>query len=527
MKLQSEVKEWTLLPDGQLVETAATKKHSGMDEDDITDNLPPDSYIFSNDKAMLLKKKDFEDIIVSESIPDYEEGKKPSKFKQNSFSSMYFNKNKHTPAEIIKNIQKTHAIITDEEQKHNPFIQLANTMNLEERIPAVELIKEISEHIKPVEEEEIQQYQYGGETYEQKKQRQRDNRDATGQGMLKGAGAGASAGATIGSFFGPGPGTLIGAGIGTVVGSIAGGIGAYATSNKSSKYANRRSNELEQLYKEREARRKEMDNAAMLTTAAKFAMPLPDYKRKDYSEPIRNIDNTLDNIYRDYEQQKQNALAIGTSTNNSTLRNLRGSGLNSAQMQNLSANIAGNNMQIANQVGLDYSNRGKELMLSGLDRKNPLIIAGMEDDVNLTNVEKDALYNRNVSGINEFGTNRQASLGREDQLAVDKFSSKYALENANAAYKDGKMGQWDNTMLGVSNSIQGIGNAYNSANNLANADLTGKFAVDFKGQLEPVMDMSNYRDANGLNITTSGRLRNVNNNFIYEVLPDGTLKRVG
>lgn len=148
MKIQAEVKEWVITEDGQLVQVAATKKHSKMKEDQVTDFLP-NSYVFSNAKFMELHRGDFEDEIVDEKFPRYLEGKKPEVYKKTTFADKYFKADKETPAKIISNIRRAHPIITDEEQTFNPFIQRANDMNKEARQPAIETIMKVSEFIKP------------------------------------------------------------------------------------------------------------------------------------------------------------------------------------------------------------------------------------------------------------------------------------------------------------------------------------------------------------------------------------------
>jgi hypothetical protein len=173
MKIQAETKEWVITEDGQLVQVAATKKHSKMKEDQVTDYLP-NSYVFSNAKFMELHKGDFEDEIVDEKFPRYLEGNKPEIYKKITFAEKYFKADKETPAKIISNIRRAHPVITDEEQTFNPFIQRANDMNKEARQPAIETIMKVSEFIKPdtgdgseiypESEKNPQRFYYGGYT---------------------------------------------------------------------------------------------------------------------------------------------------------------------------------------------------------------------------------------------------------------------------------------------------------------------------------------------------------------------------
>ena len=60
--LQAEKGEWLLTPEGSLVKTNAKQTHKNMDEELVTDYQPAESYIFSNDKEMVINKDFAKDI---------------------------------------------------------------------------------------------------------------------------------------------------------------------------------------------------------------------------------------------------------------------------------------------------------------------------------------------------------------------------------------------------------------------------------------------------------------------------------
>lgn len=453
MKVQTEKNEWVLLPTGELVKVAAKKSHSKMSDEDITDDLPSESYVFSNDKDMKLVKKDFSDLVVGTDVPKYKEGETPKAFKEYTFGDTYFSKDKNTPAELISNIRKKHPLILDEEQKYNPYIQLANTLNNEQRMLPVGLVLNVSEQLRKVneqeenvgqgeimneenfqqeeEEEELSKFKLGGYTRRNPKKLQsgglpsdfwNTQNDSNIGGILGNSISGAGAGAAIGSSFAPGWGTAIGAAVGL-------GSGVYNTV-QSNKEKRNRLGEIKSLYDSRNATSQRMDNVNNLTTLGKLALPSPTYDTIDYTPQTNRIEQTFDNIFRNYDQRKQSALAGNTAQGNTIMRNMNSMGLSPSQASNFAANISGQNIAQGNQVGLQYDNNKDNLTLQRTNMLNPLEIEMENDKVNKQNMQKQEEYNKYLQGINEFGTNQTASLARQDGLNMDAYEMKQGTYNA-------------------------------------------------------------------------------------------------
>jgi len=492
--LQAEHKEWVIIPEtGELVEVAAKTKHSKMDEDEITDYLPEGSYIFSNDKSMKLNKKDFEDVAVSTRIPKYKEGEKPEEYKEYTLADEYFTAKTNTPADLIKNVQKKHAVITDDEMKYNPFVQLANDLNKQNREPIVNFIKDVSEQIKPTDEPVVQKFKQGG--YVPKYQNFGE--------VFGGVSSGAGAGAAIGSIF-PGAGTLIGAG----VGALAGGIGAYATGQNANKQGEQRLKQLELLQSRREGRLQDSYNTANATTMGKFAVQTPTYDRLDLSDTKQTINDNFENIYRNYDQRKNNIIANNLSTGNTTMRNARGLGMSPGQTQNLAANVAGNAINSSNQIGANYDNQLDNLKLQQVAQTTPLDLQEKTTNLGLTNLEKDQKYEKNVGFVNEMGANRGINISQEDQLDVDNFANTMALKDGNAAFRANSIGAFNNSLLNagqsagmissmISNNGNGTGGESGRYAKGANNDMSG---ISAKGAL----DSGRFTPKFGLNYNGQG-----------------------
>lgn len=513
MNIQAEVKEWTLLPDGQLVQVAAKDKHNNMDSDEITDQLSG-AYVFSNDKKMSLKKKDFEDVIVGTDTPKYIEGEKPNKYKEYTFAGEYFTKDKHTPAEVIRNIQRKHKVITHEQQKYNPYIQLANELNIENRTPIVEFVKAVSDE-KKAEVEGVPTFKYGGDVDDYQ------YGGNTASSILSGAGAGAG----IGTMVAPGVGTLIGAG----VGAIAGGVGSFFINSDARRKEAERQAELKALTERRQQRSDQAAGIAMASTAAKFALPTPKYEELDLTKPKQNVEQTFDRIFSNYEQRKNNAIAEGLSVGNSVVRNASGLGLSPAQSQNLVADVAGNAISSANQIGAQYDSNEDNLRLQRVGMLNPLEIAEIETNQKLRNLQKDQKYQRNIGAVNEFATNEQVRIGREDEIDLTNQKMQTANEIRGAAELSAAHGQLQNSFATandfVASAFYGIGSLDGASN--VNTDLTGAKATDVYDpkKFEVSQDMKLYRGRDGsMNQVVIRTMTDKKTGKKYRINSDGKLE---
>ena len=138
--IQTELGEKILLPTGDVVQTNATKKHSKMKDDEVTDVVPEGSYIFSKFGSVKIKKKDAENVVVEEEDKPYVSGTKnspPLQFKL----SKYMDKKEMAPVDVVSNIERDFKItgredlfsqVTDQENKVNRMPWLQSVIMLSE-----------------------------------------------------------------------------------------------------------------------------------------------------------------------------------------------------------------------------------------------------------------------------------------------------------------------------------------------------------------------------------------------------------
>ena len=107
LPVQAEDGEMILLPDGSSMPVLAKKKHKNQKDNDVTDVLPPDGFILSNDKRMLISKKHADKMIIGHTPAIYNEndtGQSPKEIKMSDL----FRKDQHkaTPADLMRNLEK-------------------------------------------------------------------------------------------------------------------------------------------------------------------------------------------------------------------------------------------------------------------------------------------------------------------------------------------------------------------------------------------------------------------------------------
>lgn len=453
--IQTEKNEIAFLPTFEFSKVAATKEHSKVKGDVPTDFFPDGTYIFSNAKHMRLKRKDFEDAIVDIDVPEYKEGQNPGELKIKTFADKYFTKHTNTPAQIAKRIQRVHRVITDKEQKFNPFIQLANTWNKENRIIPVQMLIDVSEDIKPVDspvmidkdtekqQMEIKKFKYGGWT----KGKYQSFGEVFG-GVASGAGAGA--------MFGP-----IGAGVGALVG----GLGTWIVGSEAKKEALRRQKELDNFNAKRRVNLDNSRDAAMFTTAAKASVPVSRYHYLDNSNQQSRANTAYDTASLNTDITQRNTMSNIYSPSNTLVRNLSSLGLNPSQSANVVNSAIGNTINSANSLQSSFANEKNRLILDKMNTLNSYDDIISKDRQYGQNLQADKIYSKTTGAINEFGANEQSYLSNKDQLMLDEYEMKTALEGANSAERANKLGFFNN-------SLSQFGNAATTA--LPNLTLEGR-----------------------------------------------------
>jgi hypothetical protein len=145
MQIQAERGEYAILPDNTITKVKAKKKHSQMSDDEVTDILPPESFVASDDKRMKFSKKELEKISFGYGPISYIEGETSAPPKEYTAADIMTRKNMK-PAEYIKAIKNKYPTTGIED---DPFAMLADAENLQSRTPYVATMKYITESKKP------------------------------------------------------------------------------------------------------------------------------------------------------------------------------------------------------------------------------------------------------------------------------------------------------------------------------------------------------------------------------------------
>jgi hypothetical protein len=142
--VQTELGETVFIPDtGDIVPTNATKRHTGMDLEEVTDYLPENSYVFSK-WGFKLSREDAEDIIVERDLGLYNAfGKQP--VPQDVTLDSIFKSKEESPADLVNRINNKFEILEEEDL----FTQVANNENKVNRLPYLYGVMGLSEINRP------------------------------------------------------------------------------------------------------------------------------------------------------------------------------------------------------------------------------------------------------------------------------------------------------------------------------------------------------------------------------------------
>lgn len=162
-EIQTEKGEVVSLPDYTIVNVKADKSHKEQDKDDVTDILPAEAYVFSDDDKMKLS---LDDKIGGVAIRDMRLGKSVFEYKENEitagptdiyFSKLWGNEKELTPAQLVNKVKKKLEV---RDQKNDFFVERANMENKEQRKEYLDIIKALSEYKKP-RSKRVPKAQYG------------------------------------------------------------------------------------------------------------------------------------------------------------------------------------------------------------------------------------------------------------------------------------------------------------------------------------------------------------------------------
>lgn len=139
--VQMERGERIASPDGHIYKTKAKKTHKQMKDDEVTDILPPDVWVASAAKKMMISRKKAEQVNLGFDTITYDEEGNSSAPKENKLSD-YFKREKMTPAELLGVIENKFPTNNIE---YDPFARRARVLNLRSRIPLINAVIEASQ----------------------------------------------------------------------------------------------------------------------------------------------------------------------------------------------------------------------------------------------------------------------------------------------------------------------------------------------------------------------------------------------
>lgn len=154
-------KESLLLPNLDLVKTGADKSHDDMEDEDITDIVPENTYVFSASKDIEVDLKDVAETVIGLGISSYTEQGDNYKGELIKFRDIFGDKGKHTYAELTDKVKSKYP--TKYEKEKDIFNEDTNMDNKMSRMPILEQLIGMQEQDKQVMEGgQPQQFKYGG-----------------------------------------------------------------------------------------------------------------------------------------------------------------------------------------------------------------------------------------------------------------------------------------------------------------------------------------------------------------------------
>lgn len=159
--LQAEKGEWFSTPDGMLAKVKAKESHKKQDKDNVSDVLQPGSFIYSDDKKLIIDKTkkikgiDLKEITFGRGPIEYKETEQTPLPEEIKFINI-MNKTKMTPAQIAAQI---YAKYPSTDREKDAFSIVANEQNKTSRMPYLAVLQELN---KRKQTKQPQQFKYGG-----------------------------------------------------------------------------------------------------------------------------------------------------------------------------------------------------------------------------------------------------------------------------------------------------------------------------------------------------------------------------
>ena len=157
VQIQAEKGEMISMPDNRIVPVMAKRRHKNMGDDEVTDILPPGSFVASRDKKMLLTKDDLANVNLGFGPMEYSEDG-PTKLPKEMTAADVMSKYKQTPADILKDIAAKYPEV---KRENDIFAGMANELNLTARQPYIAAVKYFTEEKKPDNQKNPEMAKYG------------------------------------------------------------------------------------------------------------------------------------------------------------------------------------------------------------------------------------------------------------------------------------------------------------------------------------------------------------------------------
>lgn len=151
-----KISEMLIHLDGSVTKVNAQKRHSQMDDDEITDVVPEGTYVASADKGIRVSFKEADEIVMGLKMKPYTEMKAGVPPEEIKFSKLWTNKKDMTPAELAKRVADIWTTI-DLEDNMDVITELTNQANIESRIPWLQQIIEFNEGMREDDDEEMEE----------------------------------------------------------------------------------------------------------------------------------------------------------------------------------------------------------------------------------------------------------------------------------------------------------------------------------------------------------------------------------
>ncbi len=127
--VQAEKGEVIVLPDGTSMSVNAKEKHNKQERNEITDIIPPDSFILSNDKRMAITRKQAETMVIGSTPAIYNEDGTGASPKDIKLSDIFRKgQSKATPAELMMNLEKKYSRSDREQDVYAEATKEENTL---------------------------------------------------------------------------------------------------------------------------------------------------------------------------------------------------------------------------------------------------------------------------------------------------------------------------------------------------------------------------------------------------------------